>query len=322
MKSSRNVVSIVAMLTLAALSVWYMVGIGLHVGGVGKTKSAKMVVADANGIIEGSRVLLRGIEIGHVAGLRNVDGGVELDWDYDASWDIPVGSKFRVDNLSALGEGYIAVLPQTESGPFLKDGATVSRGDVGEPTSFKELSSRLTTMLREVEPDEVKRIFAALDTGLPDGVQVIGDLNRAGQLLAQQFTAQSDNLYTLLKTMQPLLMRSGPIPDLMRRTTPQLPAFGTGFEELLASVRDATILPNTLYEGVMDGASPFIGELQTFLDKTAKDLNILGVNLLPAATAGSVAMRQVRLGPVMDTLLDATNPKGAITIRMPVVPAR
>lgn len=322
MKASRNSISVVAMLTLAALSIWYMVGVGLHVGGVGQVKSAKMVVKDANGVLAGSRVLMRGVEIGYVSELRNVAGGVQLIWHYASDWDIPVDSRFRVDNLSALGEGYVSVLPQTDSGPFLGDGATIEQRDVGEPTSFKELSSRLTTMLREVDPDEVRRIFAALDTGLPDGVQVIGDLNRAGQLLAQQFTAQSDSLYTLLQTMQPLLMRSGTIPDLLRRTTPQLPGFGTAFTDLLASVRDAVILPNTMYDGVMKGASPFIGGLQTFLDKTSKDLNVLGVNLLPAATAGSVAMRQLRLGPVMDTLLDATNPKGAITIRVPVVPGR
>jgi virulence factor Mce-like protein len=278
-----------------------------------------LTVPDTNGILVGSRVLLRGVPIGKVTAIEPTAGAVELAVRYTASDPIPVNSWFRVDNLSALGESYISVLPDTAAGPYLSDGAQIAADRVAVPTTFKELSARLAHLLRQVDPDQVQQIFHTLDIGLPEDVQVVGDLNRAGTLLAAEFTEQTDTLVTLLSTLQPLLMRTGEVPASLAATSPQLPGFGTGFQELLNSVRDA-MHRGPLLDGIRDGASPLFGELQKFLDITAADLEIIGVNLLPAAQSGGAALRTVDLGGLLGRVLAATDPAGAVTVHIPTAP--
>ncbi|WP_036511382.1 MlaD family protein [Nocardia aobensis] len=315
---TRTRVSVVAMTALTALSLLYIQRVGLDVDRFRDTRTATMTVPDTNGVLVGARVLLRGVPIGKVTAITPVAGGVRLALRYEDSHHIPVRSWFRIDNLSALGESYISVLPDTANGPYLADGAQVAADRVSVPTTFEELSARLTHLLQQVAPDQVQGIFHALDIGLPGGVQVIGDLNRAGSLLAAEFTEQTDNLVTLLSTLQPLLMRSGDVPASLAATSPQLAGFGVGFQDLLNSVRDA-MRRGPLLDGIRDGASPLFGELQKFLDHTASDLKVIGVNLLPAAQAGGAALRTVDLGSLLGRVLAATDPPGALTVHVPAV---
>jgi virulence factor Mce-like protein len=313
---TRTKISVLAMVVLAVSSVFYMTRVGLHVDALSSNKTASMVVPDTNGLLVGSRVLLRGMPIGHVTGLEPSAYGVDVTWNYSDDRKIPVDSAFRVDNLSALGETYVSVLPSSINGPYLGNGEAIAREQVSTPTTFKELSEKLTKILGQIDPDQVQGIFSTLDVGLPDDVRVIGDLNRAGTYLADEFTQQQDNLVTLLATLQPLLMRSGDMPGNFKATAPLMAGFGTGFQDLLNSVRDATVR-GPLLAGIRDGASPLFSELQKFLDITSADLNVIGVNLLPAASAGAASLRTVDMGRMLDKVLAATSPPGAVTITIP-----
>lgn len=313
---TKTRVSVLAMLVLAVLSIVYIMNVGLHVR-TPSLRSATMIVPDTNGILVGSRVLLRGIEIGHVTDIDQTVEGAEISWDYNADQQIPTESIFRVDNLSALGEAYVAVMPETSAGPYLQDNARIDAKRVLVPTTFKELSQQLTVMLRQVDPTKVKRIMGQVDQGLPDGTEVIGDLSKAGTLLANELTQQSDAFVTLLNTLQPLIMRTGKVPAQLRATTPLVPEFGRQFNVTLTSVVDVTLFQEHLEVGIRDGAGPLFVQLQEFLDKNSKDLNTIGVNLLPAARAGAAALRTVDISRVLDTFLVATSKKGQLTVAVP-----
>lgn len=65
------------------------------------------------------------------------------------------------------------------------------------------------------------------------------------------------------------------------------------------------------------GASPFLAELQSFLDNTAEDLNVIGDNVLPAARAGAASLSTVDLGRFLSQALAATSKPGAVTVQIP-----
>lgn len=314
---TKTRISVLAMLVIAALSVTYMLQNGLTVGALNSTRSASFVVPESNGLLVGSRVLVSGVEAGHVTALRPVAGGVRVDWNYRDSQQIPADSDFRVDNLSALGEAYVAVRPDGAGAPFLTDGAQIAADRVSVPTPFNELSERLTILLRQIDPDQVGAIFETLHGSLPEDRSVLNDLNLAGRLLAAELEQQSDSLTTLLSTLQPLLAKTGSVPASLAATTPEFPAFGEGFQDMLDSIRDAVDLGGPLLDGVTRGASPFLAELQSFLDNTATDLNVIGVNVLPAARAGAAALSTVDLGRFLTKALAATAKPGAITLQVP-----
>ncbi|MGW8815899.1 MlaD family protein [Gordonia terrae] len=312
---TKTRVSVVAMLAIAGLSIAYLFNVGLHATSP-SAREATITVPDTNGLLVGSRVLLRGIQIGHVVSISQSPKGAEITWNYAESENIPVASNFRVDNLSALGEAYVAVMPTTASGPYLEDDVHIDNESVTTAATFKDLSEQVTEVLGQTDPDKVQRVFAELDTGLPDGVAVIEDLNKAGRLLAAEFTGQADSLTTLLATMQPLLMKMGPVPAQLRATTPALADFGESFAELQAGVRFTIQVSGPMYTGITEGASPMVAALQKFLDDSGADLEVIGDNLLPGAKAGAAALRTVDLGKVLDNLINATD-SGAVEVRIP-----
>ncbi|WP_260325624.1 MlaD family protein [Rhodococcus aetherivorans] len=304
------------MAAIACASFLYMSQLGLQTGAFEHSRTATMSVTDTNGLLLGSKVLLRGVEIGRITDVASSAEDVRVRLSYDDGYRIPVDSGFRVDNLSALGETYLAVLPMTESGPYLDDNAVIDTAKVTVPTTFKELSERLTRLLEQVDPERIQEIFTEMNVALPDDVRVVGNLNRAGELLATAITQEADNLSTLMNTVQPLLLDSSTVPGDLAGTTPELDGFGQGFNELIDGIYFAMKF-SPLRDAVKFGAKPFLADgLQPFLDKSAADLNTLGVDLLPAAQSATAAMRTVDVGQLLDNAMAATASGDAITIHV------
>ncbi|MGW0174333.1 MlaD family protein [Rhodococcus sp. NPDC003322] len=313
--SRKTVLSVLGMVAIGALSFTYMFQSGLRTGVAEKVNTASVGIPDTNGLVVGARVLLRGVEIGEITDITSSANSVDVAWKYDRDHPIPVDSTFRVDNLSALGEPVLGVWPRSAGAPYLPDAAVVAPDRVVVPTTFEELSERLTNLLTQVEPEAVGQIFRTLDVALPDDPRVYSDINGAGQKLADTLTQRSDSLTTVLRTLQPLLLESGPIPRGMLEAAPHLAAFGSGFQDLLTGIRFAADR-GPLNAGIAHGASPFIGELQTFLDETASDLNVLGVNLLPAVTEAANAIRSVDIGRLLQNVLASTESGDALTVHV------
>jgi hypothetical protein len=143
----------------------------------------------------------------------------------------------------------------------------------------------------------------------------LSNLNHAGDLLAAMITSQADSLTTLFNAMQPLLLRSGNVPTDLVDTTPLLAQFGSGFADYMNALRFAQT-KGPLTVGIRDGASPFIDNLQGFLDKNASDLHTLGVDLLPGVRAGAAALSTVNIGQLLDNAILATDSGDSVTVHV------
>ena len=311
---TKTRVSVVAMLVILGVSIAYIFNVGLHIKTIG-AKHATITVPDTNGILVGSRVLLRGIEIGHVTDISQSVEGARITWDYDKSTKIPLDSRYRVDNLSALGEAYVSVLPAVATGPYLQNNARVDTGHVEVTSTFKDLSEQVTKILTQVDADKVARVFRELDAGLPENIEVLDDLNKVGTLLTKELLRNQDSLRTLLQTMQPLLMRSGPLPKDLAELTPKVFDFTALFSYMMHGVKDAIDWSGPMVVGINNGATPLVAMLQEFLVTSSGDIKVIGDNLLPLATAGAASLRTVDTGKLLDQLIASAN-GGALTIRI------
>ncbi|WP_280426647.1 MlaD family protein [Nocardia carnea] len=311
----RTPLSVLGMTALAASSLLYLDHLGLEHRVFADVQTATMRIPDTNGLVAGSRVLLRGVAVGHVTAVHASADGIELEWNYDSDYRIPADSRFRVDNLSALGETYLSVNPASSAGPYLADGAVVPADQVAVPTTFKELSQRLTELLEQVEPERIRKIFATVDVALPEDPWVLGQLNRAGELLAGTLIQRSGSLTTLLETIQQILRNTGTVPGDLAGATPGLPAFGSGFRDMLAGIHFAASF-GPLKDGIEFGAGPLIDQLQAFLDENSADLFTLGSELLPGVEAGAAALATADIGRVLDNALASTATGDAVTVRI------
>ncbi|WP_213574175.1 MlaD family protein [Rhodococcus sp. USK13] len=300
---------------MAAASFAYMGDLGLNISPLQKVNEATMTVADTNGLVVGSRVLLRGVQIGHVTALNASANGVELEWNYDRNYEIPVESTFRVDNMSALGEGYISIQSGSSEGPFLENRSVVNSSRVSQPTSFQDFSKRLTLMLEQVDPDRVREIFASVDVALPEDARVLNNLSRAGELLANEIITRRGDLNKLLQVMQPLLQQSAPVPYALNGVTPNIVDFGQGFANVINRYFDAVDL-GSLPDGITYGVEPFLNESQAFLDKNVTDLHVIGSDLLPSMTAAAASLRTIPISDLLTNALAAADAGDAITLHL------
>lgn len=314
--SRRTSLSIIGMTVIAVLSFVYMINSGLRTGILEKVKTARIEIPDTNGLVVGSRVLLRGIAVGEITAITASAEQIDVAWKYDEGVAIPADSTFRVDNLSALGEPYLSIRPDSASGPYLDDAALVPVSQVEVPTTFEELSERLTNLLTQVEPDKVQEIFRTFDIALPDDPRVYSNLSRAGELMASEISRNSDSFTTLLRTLQPLLLDSDAIPEGLRGATPYAAEFGAGFENVLTDGVHFVVERGPLLSGITNGASPFIADLQQFLDATAGDLHTIGVDLLPGVSAGAQSLRTMDISGLLNNALTATASGDAVTVHI------
>lgn len=317
---TRNRLSATAMAAIAVASFAYLERAGLHLVDIGHTRTASMAVPDTNGLVVGAGVLLRGIPIGRVTDVTPAADHVEVTWEYSDAYRIPLRTRVRLDNVSALGETFVSVLPATDAGPYLPNNAVIPDQDVTVPTTIKDLSERLTRLLEQVDPDRVGEIFRTLDIALPDDAEVLANLSYAGTVLADTVIHQSDELTRLLNALQPLLLHSSDLGPDMAGATPEFALLGTRLSQMLDGLYQSVNFhmgdSPWWTPGLKYGATPVLQDLQVFLDKTAHSLGVIGVDLLPAVQSSSAAMRTVNIGGLLDNALASAGPGDSVTVHL------
>jgi phospholipid/cholesterol/gamma-HCH transport system substrate-binding protein len=107
---------------------------------------------DSGGMYAGGMVSYRGVRVGQVGKLVLTHDGVDAYLEIDRGWDdkIPADAFAVVGNRSAVGEQYVDLQPQSDSGPYLQDGSQIARADTRTPLPTQKLLADLSTTVRSV----------------------------------------------------------------------------------------------------------------------------------------------------------------------------
>ena len=145
--------------------------------------------AAGQGLIEGSDVKVRGLDIGHVQGIELRDGRALVTMFINDGHDIPRDSStFTIRPKTLFGEKFVDVIlgPDEGEGPFFDDGDEVPRFfDDGDPMPDDVLLDSEGRALRSAGGFELERVladaFPILEAIDPDDVAVLLDeLARGG----------------------------------------------------------------------------------------------------------------------------------------------
>lgn len=126
----------------------------------------RLELANAGGIFPNAAVTYRGVPVGKVGALRLTASGVEADLDInDSAPAIPDRLRAVVADLSAVGEQYVDLLPQTPAGPFLTNGSVISQRQTALPLPVTSLLGSINTLATSVPLGALRTVTNELATG-------------------------------------------------------------------------------------------------------------------------------------------------------------
>lgn len=313
----RNFLSFLAFAVMIIFAVGYIGSLGVRLKPPDNRVNLSMTVADINGIVVDSNILLRGVPVGKVSHIASSIGGATIDFYVDDRFRIPADCDVRLDNLSALGESYIGLFPRRQDGPMLRDGQHISTEMVEQPPSITELAASVTRLLNQVDPDALARIISEADTALPDPNSALPNLAHASEMLRNTAANMHGQGRVLLSNFQTLLRNAGWVGPTLAATAPDLRESAQNASKTLQgfSVGALEIGPDG-----MKKFGFFINRIQKLLDANGGDLKVLGEAFRPRVRAIAGALLNFDPSQILTNILETIPEDGAITLRVTVPP--
>lgn len=315
----RDFLSFLAFGVMTAFAVWYIASLGIRIKPPPDRTNLSMTVADINGLVPGSNVLLRGVPVGKVSNIApSIDGAI-VNFYVDGRFRIPADCDVRLDNLSALGESYIGLVPRRQDGPILRDGQHIATESVKQPPSITELAVSVVRVLNQLDPGAVERIIAEADIALPQPNSVLPNLSRTGQLLRSAAADMHGQGRVLLSNFQTLLRNAGWLGPALVSVTPGVQALSKASQAVVdgvgALVYDYGHGPENLYR-----LDHLVGRVQKMLDDNGGDFRVLGEAFLPKVKGIAGALLNFDPSQILANILGAVPEDGAITLHVTIPP--
>lgn len=272
-----------------------------------------MDVPDINGLVVGSNVLLRGVPVGKVTGTATSLQSATVDFYVAGNQKIPVDTEVRLENLSALGESYIGLMPRSEGGPVLQSGQRFSTEEVVQPASVSELATSVTRLLNQMEPGALQSVIAETDAALPDPNTVLPSLSRTSVLLNNTVEEMNGRGRLLLGNFETLLKNAEWVSPILISLTPQLREFSKGYQDFMKHV---PILDSRGEPHNVSNLNKLMARIQALLDDRGGDLKVLGEAFQPKLNMIAATLMNLDTGQFLENMLRTVPSDGAITLRV------
>jgi len=200
-------IRLAAFAALAAVGVMYVTATYLGVVDkvLGRGLAVHATLPDSGGLFVGSEVTYRGVKVGKVSGMEITEDGLRADLALAEGTKVPEDSLLRVHNLSAVGEQYLDIVPQTDAGPYLADGATLAGDEHSLPTDEGDLLVDLDRFVNSVDTDHLNTVISELGTAFRDTAHPLQRMVDSGDRFLTGALAAEENTFALLENGQTVL---------------------------------------------------------------------------------------------------------------------
>jgi len=292
---SRHRIS-VAMTGLAltlVLALGYIVVVSLGVNPARSTIAVRVPLPESGGLLPAQDVTLRGVPIGRVESINLTDRGVTAVAVFNDDVRIPQNTTARVSALSAAGEQYLDLRPETDQGPYLTDGSTLGEDQTSVPIAFAQLIDDFEGALKQVDPDKIAAIESELRV-TKDGPRKLAALVDGGTFLITTLDSVLPETVSVLRNSRVVLTTLGDVHAGLRATTENLDGILRGVNTMDGGYRtlvDTGAAPLKQVDDIIADNSDTMVQLLGNLT-TIGQLSVVRVPALQAlfpTTRGSVA---------------------------------
>ncbi|WP_194813537.1 MlaD family protein [Nocardia sp. XZ_19_385] len=316
-----SLVSLLAIGTILVVGAAYLTFGVVKVDWFAERMTATMVVPDSGGLLPRSKVLLSGIEIGKVTTVQHIGAGIEVAFDYDADYRVPVTSRVRIEALSGLGEPYVEFRPTQGGGPFLRDGERVDAAVISAPVSIPDVARTATELLRQLDPKALSAIVANFSIGLAGTETVIPHLSRSTDLLAATLLSRTELIRKMLLDMQAEAEQMAWGGEQLSGASATWADFGPRVAEVAASIARIIRIGDTPADYLTDteemtGLVPLLNQVAGKVDKLGPELRKLLPVFEPLFAMLPGLISRIDLGALISQALHSTSPDGAVQLQI------
>jgi phospholipid/cholesterol/gamma-HCH transport system substrate-binding protein len=235
---------------------------------------------DSGGIFAGGEVTYRGVKVGRVSELELTDDGVDVRLEVDNAYDdIPEDSLAVVGNRSAVGEQYVELQPQVDSGPYLREDSEIANEDTRTPIPTQKLLADISNTVSSVDQQALATTvheMGAAFAGTGEDLQRIID---TGDSFINEANENFDVTTALIRDSNTVLRTQVDSAGAIRNFASQMSLFSSALAGSDPALRK-----------LIDEGSVAATELRTFLEDNQVDLGELINNLL---TTGQVVVEHL-----------------------------
>src|SRR3954453_9177815 len=237
--------------------------------------------AQSGGIFTGAEVTYRGVTIGKVSKMKLTDKGVDVILSINKSEDkIPEKSVALVGNKSAVGEQYVELQPQTDNGPYLKEGSAIKTPDTETPVSTTEILTNLDNLVESVPQADLRTVVAESGAAFKDAGPSLGQIIDTSSSFIQTAEANFETTTALIRDSRVVLQTQVDKGSAIRSFSKNLSLFS------------GTLAANDKYlRSLIDNGSATANELRTFLEQNKANLGQLLNNLV---TTNEVVVKHLK----------------------------
>ncbi|MEU0539101.1 MCE family protein [Nocardia sp. NPDC005978] len=260
------------------------------------TYSVTVLLVSSGGLVEGNDVSFRGAPVGRVSTIRVEGDGVAAVAEIEDTVRIPEGGTVAVGRLSAAGEQFLDFRPDSDSAPYLRDGAVVDRARTSTPVQMQSVLSNLAGFIGGMNPDRLTVIVDELDKALAGGPDKLRNMISG---LSRAMSGLNDLLPQTRQLLQNLIVigetTSHAQPDLGTITsagTALFAQFTAADAELRAFLENGPGQLSTIGGFISETQDPITNLVTNFvaITKAAKLRAPAITALFPALRAGSEAV--------------------------------
>ncbi|MCL7429110.1 MCE family protein [Streptomyces sp. YS415] len=168
---------LVAVLALGFLGIRYA-DLGRYVG-IADHYTVEVELPRTGGLFTHSDVTYRGVSVGRVGRIDLTADGVVAQLRIKKSAPrIPADTRAVVAGLSAVGEQYIDLRPESAAGPYLADGNRIEQRDTEVPAPVTDVLTSVNDLTRSVPLEDLRTVvdeFGKAFEGHGDDLQVLLD---------------------------------------------------------------------------------------------------------------------------------------------------
>ncbi|MGV0739769.1 MlaD family protein [Mycobacterium syngnathidarum] len=309
----KDVISYLVFAAIIAIVLFYFASLGLRVKPPSNRTNVSMDVPDVNGLVVDSNVLLRGVPVGKVTSTTTSLDAASIGFYIEGQYQVPVDTEVQLQNLSALGESYIELVPRSEGGPVLKDNQRISTESVVQPPSISELANSVVRVLHQMDPEALARIIGESDAALPDPFVVLPNLSRVSTSVNNMLNGLNGQGRELLSNFGTLIRNSEWVYPDLTTFTPIAQRAGVYWQDFYKHL--PILLSRDEPENIAN-LNNLVARLQGLLDTSGGDLKVLGEAFQPKLNTIAATLMNFDSGQILDHFLQQVPADGMITLRV------